>query len=262
TSAGVPHPRSLLGRLLARHGIDPELAPLPMPPAPDAPAAAPVTQLRPAAPPTAEPAPDQAADPLAPPRAAMAASLPASPVPPVSAPQRARDFNLALYRLLLRARGGDNDGDGGAPEVVALGRPQDIAPLLNTLAAMLPKARMRAMAPDMTTPQTLAETALDLGEPDVIIDDTSTNARQKQLNFLAFFATLKPGGLYLIECLHDDANALETLALFRSFLDCGGFVHPDPAFGRDFAVMQPEIDGCFIIAGRDKKDQTIVLHRR
>ncbi|MCE5972290.1 class I SAM-dependent methyltransferase [Sinirhodobacter sp. WL0062] len=106
---------------------------------------------------------------------------------------------------------------------------------------------------------------------DIIIDDASHASHHQQFAMLELFPKLKPGGLYIIEDLrwqpqaYERAGITKTADLFQSYLHQGHFQHSDPALAAEFDALRPEISGAFLHQVRylkEKRDQVLVVHKR
>ncbi len=264
---GAPHPASLIGRLLLRHGIDPAQAPLPdLPPKPV---------------------------PLTPDQRRGRGVLNLTDLADAAGSDRGslRHRYTELYQMLfhpLRMR---------AQTIVLLGLDggigvQDPALWAPTAAATLkmwltyfPKASFVALdrpdAPpfaddrlsyvqcDFDDPDTIEEAVT--GRPDIILDDATHASHHQQNGFRALFPKLADGGIYAVEDLRSQPAPLEkqgsvkTAALFNGFVETGLFDHPDAEAAADLNAMRTDISGCFLFPARfikGRRDQLLVVHKR
>lgn len=296
---GVPPPASLLGRLLARHGIDPEAAPIarqPGPPEADEDAEGP-----------GEPAPIQAvaaAVAMAPVAAAVAAPVPASEPPSETLTdiadrhgsdkgstkhrytelyhllfQPLRDRPLRLLEMGLQIGGPEH----GKPA----GRQTTDLPSVRMWLEYFPRAeiigldvsdfgwfhdpRFRFIRCDMEERPAIAAAAASVGELDIVIDDASHASHHQQAGFLEFWPRLRRGGIYIIEDLAWQPEAYEregftkTAALWQSYLADRAFSHSEPALAAAFDTLRPEFSGVFVHQARflkRRRDQIVVVHKR
>lgn len=287
---GAPHPKSFLGELLRRHGINPADAPLP-------PSKAQLGQLeekrRVKAPAPARAAPVMAA-PL-PPQARRGRGLPnladlAAHFGSDKGPQRhgyaeiyqmlfapLREREIALLELGLQ-NGGPEQGESGPP---------DDLPSVRMWLEFFPKGQIYGLDVrdfsffedpqftflrcDLEDRAALAEIAAQLPALDIVIDDASHASHHQQHALLALWDKLAPGGVYAIESLRWQPAHMErkgftkTADLLWSYRKSGVFEHSDPALAEAFNALRADISGCLILqAGFDKgrKDQLAILQKR
>ncbi len=292
---GIPHPESLLGRLLGRHGIDPLAAPIP--PGPALPKGPHETDIE-AALPRRKPA---SGAPAASGAAAMRPTLPAE-VPNLSdiADRHGSDKGSAkhryteLYHLLflpLRDRpirllemglqiGGPEHGKPAGRQTTDL-------PSVRMWLEYFPRAeivgldvsdfgwfrdpRFRFIRCDMEMRDDIAAAAASAGEFDIIIDDASHASHHQQTGFLEFWPRLRRGGIYIIEDLGWQPEAYErvgftkTAELWQSYLSDRAFSHSDPELAAAFNALRPEFSGVFVHQHRylkRRRDQVAIIHKR
>ena len=264
---GVPHPDSLIGRLLVKHGISPADAPLPGPP----------------------PKPV----PLTPEERHGRGQLNLTDLADASGSDRgsARHQYTALYNMVfqpLRQRklkivllgldGGVGVDDPGAWRDAARST-------LEMWLEYFPKAEFTALDRagklpvktgrvdyiqcDFEDPDEIAE-AVDI-QPDIVIDDATHASHHQQNAFRALFPQLASGGLYIAEDLRTQPKSLEsqglvkTAALFQGYLETGVFDHPDEEAAADFNATRADISGCFVFPAKfikGRRDQLLVVHKR
>ncbi len=264
---GEPHPDSLIGRLLTKHGVVPSDAPLP-------------------------PAPPKL-EPLTPEDRRGRGQL--------NLTDLADDFGLdrgssrhrysELYNMLfqpLRQRklkivlvgldggvGVEKPDEWAAEAKKHLGLWLQYFPKADFIALDQPKKapikddRLTYVQVSLDEPDEIAE-ALDFA-PDIVFDD-ATHASQHQQNCIrALFPKLGSGGLYVVEDLRTQPASLErqgyakTASLFRSYVESGIFEHPDAEAKADLNDLRADISGCFVFpAGfqKNRRDQLLVLHKR
>ena len=124
---------------------------------------------------------------------------------------------------------------------------------------------------DMDSRENIRQAARDIKSLDIIIDDASHASHHQQNGFLELFSKVKSGGLYIIEDLRWQPKEMETLgypktaALFQYYLQNGVFKHPNPAFEQELNDTRIDISGCFVFQAqfdRQLKDQVLVVHKR
>jgi|TARA_R110002126_G_scaffold291793_1_gene458657 hypothetical protein len=285
---GAPHPKSLLGKLLIKHGIVPAAAPIKRRVMPQD-----TTPPRPSGP--------------APGREALTTAL-------APADRRGRgQVNLTdladrfgtdkgsgrhryteFYQMVfapLRTRAihllelGLQDGGpehGAAPE-----RATTDLPSVRMWLEYFPKGRIsgldvsdftwfqdprfRFLQCDLERRADLAAVTDGIAPFDIVIDDASHASHHQQSAFLELFGRVKPGGFYMIEGLRWQPDALEqpkitkTAELFRGYIEGGVFSHDDPAVAADFNAFRADISGCILLPvhyKRQKRDQLLVVQKR
>lgn len=297
---GKPHRRSLLGQLLIRHGIDPDLAPIPNKGKPE--------DIKTEAAPAAET--PKAVYPAA---TVPAADIPAAtPAPNATAPAPGTPEHLGdladrlgtdigprkhrytdLYQLLfqpLRTRPASVLVIGHPGSDIPEGPARSAAnlPLLSLWSQAFPQARITRL--DSAPIHGIEETGVSLklcnfddpasiraaaaqvpGGFDLILDDGSHASHHQQNALMALFDLLRPGGIYVLEDLRAQPDALElpgmtkTADLLQSYLTQGEFQHVNPEVAARFNTMRDDISGCFVFQAmfdKTRKDQLGVLHRR
>jgi predicted methyltransferase len=272
---GEPHPDSLIGKLIKKHGIVPSDAPMP------------------------KSNPHRPAEPT---------MIPGTAIPVVTNADKAGrgGVNLTdiadelgldqgsqkhsfteLYHMLLNPM----RGRSLHMALLGLGGAQDAGRGESTTAPMwlryLPKAQITALD-EVTYPKThdprlsqlqtgfdtrseIAQTVAGLDKLDLVLDDATHVSHHQQNAFVELFPKLKSGGLYIIEDLRFQPKAREssgfpkTSWLFQGYLRDGGFTHPDPAMQEALNALRVDISGCFIHQAKwhkDKRDQVLVVHKR
>lgn len=310
---GVPHPKSLLGQLLIRHGIDPEKAPLRRrEPAPEATetgtgegavsvsaVSAPAAPVPPAGKTAAQSATRTEAATVAPAISASAAVVApmVSQGGAVSLTAIADRLGLdrgsqkhrytELYQMLFLPRRSlpfemieicAPEAAGSDPaQMPGLQMWLEFLPLvhLNAIGAagMAPSSQPRLSyhRAEMGSALDLEALAGDLPAPDVVVDDGSHASHEQQAALIALFPRLKSGGLYIVEDLRWQPEALErpgitpTAQLFADYLETRRFSHSDPAIAEAMTALAADFSGCFLFQAqyrRSKKDQVLVLQKR
>ena len=272
---GEPHPDSLIGKLLKKHGIVPSDAPMPK------------------------------GNPHKPKEAPM---IPGTSIPVVeNADKRGRGgVNLTdiademqqdqgsakhgfteLYHMLLQPLRNRSLrmvllGMGGA-EDAATGRSGTVPMWLK----YLPKARITGidehdypktdderltkLSCNLNKRDEIAALAQEMDAPHVVLDDFTHLSHHQQHAFVELFPKLKSGGLYLIEDLRFQPRAREnsgypkTSDLFQGYLQTGGFEHPDPDIQDALNGLRRDISGCFLHQAKwqkERRDQVLVVHKR
>lgn len=268
SEGGEPHPESLIGRLLHKHGIVPADAPLPKPPPAPAPLTAADRRGR------GQVNLTDLADARGSDRGSMRHRF-TELYQMLFSPLRQRKLTVALVGL-----------DGGAG-VVAPERWKDLS--RDTLEMWLdyfPKAQLLALDRERSAPirnkrvryrkvtlEDPAEIAKAAGDdaPDIVLDDATHASHHQQNALRALFPKLAPGGLYIVEDLRTQPATLErqgwvkTSPLFRGYLETGVFDHPDPATRAELNGLRADISGCFVFQAnfqKHRRDQILVLHKR
>ncbi len=264
---GVPHPDSLIGRLLAKHGIDPAGAPLPE--APAAPA------------------------PLPPEARTGRGVLNLTDLADAAGSDRGsrKHRYTELYQMLfhpLRARklhivllgldggiGVEQPDQWDAAATATLKMWLTYFPKANftaldrAAAAPLEDARLTYVPCDFEDPAAIAAAA-DTA-PDIVIDDATHASHHQQNGFAALFPRLASGGLYIAEDLRfqpaplESQGSVKTAALFQSYVETGMFDHPDPGQRDRFNGFRADMSGCFVFPAhyiKGRRDQLLVVHKR
>lgn len=286
---GEPHRRSLLGRLLVKHGIDPKLAALP--PRKD------------------KPEPEKKAK-----SAAKSAKTPvvSGPVDPTEKAGRGH-MNLTdladkfgsdkgsskhryteLYQMLFLPYRGRKINFlemglliGGPEHGIDKDRETSDLPSIRMWLDYFTKANIHGLDVsdfswfkherftfhrcDMDTRSNIEDAAASMPDFDIIVDDASHASHHQQNAFLELFPKLKSGGLYVIEDLRwqpkmmEQKNITKTSGMFYSMQTKGFFQHKQPEIAAQFNALRQDISGCFVFqAGynKNKRDQVAVIHKR
>ncbi len=272
---GEPHPDSLIGRLLTKHGITPSDAPMPTsnPHRPEEPATYPGTAI---------PVVSNR-DKLG--RGAINLTDIADRLQLDQGTQK-HSFT-ELYHLLLQPRRREKLH----MVLLGLGGAEPAERGLSTTAPMwleyLPSARITGIderAYPLTKERRLTkrqcrfndldklqDALADLAEADVILDDMSHLSHHQQHGLVALWPKLKSGGIYLIEDLRfqpkhrENAGYPKTAELFQGYLRQRYFTHPVPEIETALNDMRLDLSGCFLHQAKwhkDKRDQVLVLHKR
>lgn len=280
---GAPHPKSLLGKLLVKHGVDPAKAPLAKPRAqqPDG---------------TASPTPQ-----------AVAVALPAADrvgrgkmnltdladrfgsdkgstkhrytelYQMLFLPFRDRKINFLEMGLLIGAPEHGKDKDRETNDLPSIRMWLEFFSKANIHGldisdfSWFDHNRFKFFRCDMDTREKIETATADMPAMDIVIDDASHASHHQQNAFLELFPKLKSGGLYLIEDLRwqpqgmEKAGITKTADMFQQYQTSGVFSHSDPAIAEQFNALRQDISGCFVFqAGFNKKkrDQVAVIHKR
>ncbi len=272
---GEPHPESLIGKLLKKHGIVPSDAPLPK---------------------------------SNPHKPAEKKLVPGTEIPVITNADRAGrgQINLTdiaddlrldqgsakhgfteLYNMLFqpfRARAIDMLllGLGGA-KAVERGESDELKMWLSYLSkariAGLDQAKFKAPKDkrvklgvcDFNSRTNIAKATAKLDKLDIVLDDATHANMHQQMSFVELFPKLKSGGLYIVEDLRfqpkhiDSMGFPKTATLFQDYLHTGGFSHPDAQIQSDLNAFREDISGCFIFQAKwhkEKRDQVLVVHKR
>lgn len=267
SDGGEPDPASLLGRLLAKHGVVPSDAPLPELPPPLAPLTAEDRRGR--------------------------GVLNLTDMADAAGSDRGSGKHryTELYQMLFHPLRGRKllivllGLDGG----IGVTRPEESAPVAEATLRMwleyFPKAEFIAFDlaadpplddPRVTYVQTDFEDADVLtvampGPPDIVIDDATHASHHQQTGFAALFPLMASGGLYIAEDLRSQPAPLErqgsvkTAALFQSYVETGMFDHPDSEMRDVFNGVRADISGCFVFPAhyiKGRRDQILAVHKR
>ncbi len=289
---GAPHPKSLLGKLLVKHGIDPARAPIPIKPEQKkAMEQAAAEKAQKAA------AKSQQADTQADSKPKIArhniSALPASArygIGDVNITDLADRYDLnrgpkkhrfsELYQMLfhpLRKRMLHITELGiGAEEAASKGQSANEMSSARMWLEYFPKARLHALDTAQTpkfehsrfsyhkvnfdSRTDLDTVCEDLPEMDIVIDAATQASHHQQNSFLTLFPKLKSGGLYIIEGLRWQPKQLErdgitkTSDLLYGYSKTGVFEHTDSDVMSEFNALRSHISGCFVFqAGFDVK---------
>ena len=265
---GAPHPRSLIGRLLVKHEIDPAAAPIP-------------DKLKP-----------------------VKEKTPAKQIQPkrVTDASKANLTDMAneaglnigvgrqryteLYHLLFQPLRDQklnllNLGDGGGDETQVQDLPRiqlwldyfSKAKIFHMDKAQRTSAdeRVTSLVGDMEDVDAIREAVEDLPPVNIIVDEATHASHHQQFCFLGLWDKLASGGVYAIENLRWQPRAIErpgltkTGELFYGFQMSQVFSHTDPQIEEDFNMIAPEISGCFVFQvgyNRSRRHQFAVIHKR
>lgn len=278
---GVPHPESLIGRLLSRHGVDPAAAPIAVDAAAPSPSPAqPMREIQTAAtPPQREKSRRATLTELADRHGSDKGSSKhryTELYDMLFHPYRDRAIRLLEMGLLV---GGPEHGaraDRSATDLPSVRMWLDyfskaqVTGLDVSDFSWFQHPRFRFIRCDMERRTNIAEAVAGEAAFDIIIDDASHASHHQQFAFLELFPKLKSGGLYIIEDLRWQPPAYEregftkTAALFQSYLRRRAFDHSDGRIGREFDLLRDRISGVFLHQVhylKDKKDQVAVIHK-
>ncbi|PTX55646.1 hypothetical protein C8N43_0285 [Litoreibacter ponti] len=268
---GEPHPDSLIGKLIKKHGIVPSDAPLPKsnPHRPKEPKMIPGTSI-----------PEVTnAD-----RAGRGVVNLTDIADAKGLDQGSRKHGFSeLYQLLFspfRARAihmgllGLGDIEAGSPEAqmwLEYLPKAKITGIDERPMAGLTLDRLTTLRASSDAMETLENGTAHTGNFDFILDDATHASHHQQHAFVTLFPKLKPGGVYIIEDLRFQPKALEksgyprTAVLFQGYLHEGGFAHPNPRIQDALNDMRADFSGCFIHQAKwhkEKRDQVLVVQKR
>lgn len=131
--------------------------------------------------------------------------------------------------------------------------------------------RAKLIQSSFDTRTEIAKAVATFDKFDVVLDDLTHASPHQQFAFAELFPKLKSGGLYLVEDLrfqpkHVDAQGFpKTADLFQGFLRDGVFQHPDERLQNDLNAMRADISACFLMQAKwhkEKRDQVLVVHKR
>ena len=284
---GAPHPKSLLGQLIKKHNIDPELAPLPAPKT-----SAPKPEPKPKTPQQ----PETAVGPIPASEKVGVGQINLTDLADkygsdkgskkhrytelyqmLFLPYRNRKINFLEMGLLI----------GGPEHGIDADRKTNDLPSVRMWLEYFTKAHIHGLDVsdfswfkhdnftfyrcDMDTQENIAQAAKSMPDMDIIIDDASHASHHQQNGFLELFPKLKSGGLYIIEDMRWQPDMMEkpgitkTGELFYNYQVNGVFAHSDPDVAAALNALRHDISGCFVFqAGynRRKRHQVAVIHKR
>lgn len=264
---GKPHPDSLIGKLLDKHGLKPADAPLP----PGEPRLVPLTP---------KDRHGRGAPNLT--DLADAAGLDRGSL----RHQYTQLYNMLLQPFRQRKIKVVLVGLDGGLAVETPGAWADAAKAtLSVWLEFLPKAEFLAIDraakaplddPRLTYVQCDLEDADEIaealtGKVDVVVDDATHASHHQQNAFCALFPMLSDAGLYIIEDLRGQPASLEkqglvkTAPLFNGYLETGIFEHPDDQAKAALNACRADISGCFLFPAKflkGRRDQMLVVHKR
>lgn len=267
---GIPHHKSLIGELLKKHDINPALAPLPEVSAPETPAGPARTPYKQKINLT-DLADKYGSD------KGSAKHRYSELYQLLFLPYRERKINFLEMGLLIGGPEHGNDKD----------RKTDDLPSIRMWLEFFPKAQIHGLdisdfswfnherfdftRCDMDARENIAEAARSLPNMTIIIDDASHASHHQQYALLELWEKLEPGGMYIIEDLRWQPDAMEhqgitkTGDLLYEFQVNQAFSHSDTQIEAELNSLAPEISGCFVFqAGYNlkRRHQVAVLHKR
>lgn len=253
---GKPHRKSLLGRLLIKHDIDPEAAPIRKKPAPKQAEDAKVKSTPPQA---QEPRTDLCR---------LAEGLDRGP---------RKHRYTELYDLLLtplRRRQAKLLELG--PSADSLSVWHDYLPKAQIFGidqapiSGAPSDRVSLFQTDLGNREALSDITDTLPTLDVVIDDASHASSHQQIALLELLPMMARKGLYFIESLRwqpkgVDADGFTTTAeLLDGFQATGRFTHSDPEMEAELNALTPHIAGVFVWPAKYRvgnRDQLALIRR-
>lgn len=290
---GAPHPQSLLGKLLVKHGIDPAKAPIIRKPKPkDAKAVAPVKIKKPVPPlpVTSKIEPIPAAAKYGRGQVNLTDLADAYGSDKGSSKHRYTELYQMLFQPYREPKinflemglqiGGPEHGNSEDRQTTDL-------PSVRMWLEYFPKAKITGLdisdfswfvdkrfnfvRCDMDRRENIAAAIKDQPEFDIIIDDASHASHHQQYAFIELFPKLKSGGLYIIEDLrwqpapYERPGITKTADLIQGYLRDGVFTHGDAEIADGFNAQRIDISGCFMFQAlydKKRKDQVAVFHKR
>lgn len=268
---GVPKRWSFLGKMLNKHGIDPEAAPLPGAPLPK---------------PAVETSGDIAASPgyltqLADEFGSDKGSAKhryTELYHMLFHPYRGRKINFLEMGLQIGGPEHGRDADRKTTDLPSIRmwleyfKKAEIIGLDVSDFSWFEADRFRFMRCDMDQRTNLDAAAAGLPTLDIVIDDASHASRHQQDGFAALFSKIRSGGLYIIEDLRWQPEVYEakhpgipkTAHLFQGFIDTKRFEHPDAVLAEELNALAPDISGAFLHQAnfnKHRKDQVLVVHK-
>jgi hypothetical protein len=281
---GAPHPKSLLGELLVKHNIDPAASPIQPKPKPEEPKAK--TAAQPAASAQTSPSIQHRVITSIPNLTDLADKYGSDKGSSkhryselyhmLFLPYKDRKINFLEMGLQI----------GGPEHGKSEDRKTTDCPSIRMWLEYFPNAAIHGLDVsdfawfeqerftfhrcDMDDRSAIADTAEDLPEMDIIVDDASHASHHQQNAFLELFPMLKSGGLYIIEDLrwqpepYEKPGITKTAQLFSDFSHSRKFAHSDPETQAEFDALAPHISGCFVFQAqyhKNKRDQVAVIHK-
>ncbi|MCT4578293.1 hypothetical protein [Donghicola sp.] len=274
-----PHPKSLIGKLLTKHGIDPAKAPIPRKPkkAEDGTIITPVTAVRPA---------DKVgrgklnltdlADKYGTNKGGNKYRY-SEAYQMIMQPHRNRAISLLELGLQDGGpeRGAEPDRETtDAPSVrmwLEYFQKGEITGIDVSDFSWLKEDRFTFHQCDLADEAALDKTVDQLGEFDFIIDDASHASPHQQMAFLKLFPKVKSGGFYIIEGLRgqprrfEPAKFTKTADLFESYLKDGIFRHSDTKISDQFNDLRLDISGVMLLPAffmKVKQTNLMILQKR
>ncbi|WP_299303098.1 hypothetical protein [uncultured Litoreibacter sp.] len=272
---GEPHPDSLIGKLIKKHGIVPSDAPMPKsnPHKPKEPTMVPGTAI-----PVVSNADKKGrggvnltdiADELSLDQGSQKHSF-TELYHMLLQPNRLKALNMVLLGM-----GDAEDAENGISPTLPMWlkylTKAKITAIDERAYSKVKDKRVTTIKASFDTRPPLAAIAGKLDKVDLVLDDASHLSHHQQNAFAEFFPTLKSGGLYIVEDLRfqpknrENSGYPKTAALFQGYLRDGAFKHPDDALQTALNDMRQDISGCFIHQAKwhnDKRDQVLVVHKR
>lgn len=269
---GVPLENSMVGRLLALHGIDPAQAPIP-----------PKVKPKPAEPVPAsekygrgQPNLTDLADKYGSDKGSRRHRY-SELYQMLFLPLRGRKINFLEMGLLI----------GGPEHGVDADRETGDLPSIRMWLEYFPKAQVHGLDVsdfswfddprfkfhrcDMDERDNIEAAASAMPDLDVIIDDASHASHHQQFGFLELFGKLKSGGLYIIEDLRWQPETFErqgftkTHTLFYEYQKTGIFTHSDADLADELNALRADMSGVFMFQhqfDKRRRDQVVVIHKR
>jgi hypothetical protein len=283
---GKPHPKSVLGKLLTKHNIDPDASPIP-------PKIKPVEAVI--------AAPESKPEKIKAPAIVTATGRVKTAIPNLtdladkfgsdkgSSKHRYTELYHMLFQPFVTRKinflemglqiGGPEHGNSEDRQTTD-------CPSIRMWLEYFPKAKIHGLDVsdfswfkddrfeffrcDMDDRNAISNTADTLPPMDIIIDDASHASHHQQNAFLELFPSLNPGGLYIIEDLrwqpepYEKKGITKTAELFSGFSNSRQFIHSDPEIAAEFNALAPHISGCFMFQAqynKHKRDQVAVIHK-
>lgn len=290
---GTPHPKSLLGKLLIKHGIDPAAAPIKRPVRPQ-------TDAQDVTP--AQPLSGKIVSPLPAPTALTASDrLGRGQINLTDLADRfgsdkgsARHRYTEFYQMIfapLRDRSINllelGLQDGGPEHDIAADRQTTDLPSVRMWLEYFPNAqitgldisdfawfqdpRFHFIHCDLDDRCGLSAAMQNQGPFDIVIDDASHASHHQQAAFIELFPRLKAGGIYTMEGLRwqpetqENMGIIKTADLFRGYIERGVFGHEDVDQAKALNALRADISGCVLLPvhyKRQKRDQLLVVQKR
>ncbi|MGB0507449.1 MAG: hypothetical protein ACPGGK_14745 [Pikeienuella sp.] len=260
---GIPRSKSLIGKLLKQHDIDPRLAPIPQKKK--------IEAVRN----TGQPSLTELADKYGSDKGSSKYRY-TELYHMLFSPYREQPINFLEMGLLIGGPEHGNDASRATGDLPSIRMWLEYFPKAHITGldisdfSFFENDRFDFVQCDMDKRANITEAIVDRRAFDIVIDDASHASHHQQNAFLEIFPKLAPGGLYIIEDLrwqpkpYEVSGITKTAALFQSYLNERIFTHTDPDVAAAFDALRSQISGVFIFQAKyqkHRKDQVLVVHK-